>query len=239
MIWNCEGKKKKKIPCAIQKTRSAQNLWSDFIFVFFFQLVSLFLWPADFHSSVFIYLFIYLFSPSFFSVTKKKRKALWCFAYCVTCVWRRTRTKATAAEAHEAQKFFYFSILTKRNRRRAAEETSHSQPKIGVHKNPLIFSAISSLLKLLPRFWCAGDDDDGLKSFFSLIIADCNSCGKLNVKDFFSFRFRPLLLCVSFIKEDCCIVKLVNQVGGFLLFLSFLEINVPWWNNTKQKSGSL
>jgi hypothetical protein len=48
-----------------------------------------------------------------------------------------------------------------------------------------------------------------------------------------------LLLCVSFIKEDCCIVKLVNQVGGFLLFLSFLEINVPWWNNTKQKSGSL
>lgn len=141
-------------------------------FRFFFQLVSLFLWPADFHSSVFIYLFIYLFSPSFFSVTKKKKKSL--VMFCLLCDLCLTshEDQGNSSRSARGAKVFYFSILTKRNRRRAAEETSHSQPKIGVHKNPLIFSAISSLL-FLPRFWCAGDDDDGLKSFFSLIIADC------------------------------------------------------------------
>jgi hypothetical protein len=73
MIWNCEGKKKKKIPCAIQKTRSAQNLWSDFIFLFFFSAcvsLSLACWFPFFC----IYLFIYLSLLSFFLFCDKKKK---------------------------------------------------------------------------------------------------------------------------------------------------------------------
>ena len=223
MIWNCEGKKK-KIPCAIQKTRSAQNLWSDFIFFSGLLISSLFC------IYLCIYLFIYLFSHSFFSVTKKKEKP------CddLPIVWL-VFDVARGPAAHEAQKFFIsfslFSILTKRNRRRAAEETSHSQPKIGVHKNPLIFSAISSLL-FLPLlmmcwwWWWWWWVEELLQSYYC--------CGKLtNVKDFFLSVPSVVVVCFVHQRTIAASLNLWIKLGVFFFF--FLGNQRPVMEQRKTK----